>query len=211
MRTVAKLLALPAVLLLLPVQAWAADGPAGSMTSPGAAAAPPEPEAAPPPGSQPAQPPPAPPSLAPPGAPSQAQPSTSALRGQWVYTQQYGWVWMPYGDAYTSVPPGGYGQPYQYLYYPAYGWTWVVAPWVWGFGPWPYFGFFGPSRFAWYGYGWWRNPWRWHLAATPYLGFRYGPRTAPHWGGFPHRAFIGGGVGFRHGAVASGHFGRGHR
>jgi hypothetical protein len=37
--------------------------------------------------------------------------------GQWVYTQQYGWVWMPYGDAYSYVPPDGQGQPYEYVVY----------------------------------------------------------------------------------------------
>jgi hypothetical protein len=46
----------------------------------------------------------------------------------------------PYGDAYSYVPPGGCGEPYEYIYYPSYGWTWVVAPWVWSFGPWPHFG-----------------------------------------------------------------------
>src|SRR6185295_4909704 len=31
-------------------------------------------------------------------APSAAQP---AAAGQWVYTSEYGWVWMPYGAQYT--------------------------------------------------------------------------------------------------------------
>jgi hypothetical protein len=83
--------------------------------------------------------------------------------GQWVYTQQYGWVWMPYSDAYTHVPDYGYGQPYMFVYYPAYGWSWVVAPWVWGVGPWPYFGVYGGSRFGWHAHfvGWGHHA-RWH-------------------------------------------------
>src|SRR5690242_3218562 len=75
-----------------------------------------------------------------------AAPSTS---GQWVYTSQYGWVWMPYGSAYTYLPASAY--PDMYVYAPAFGWRWVVAPWVWGIGPHPYFGVYGWNRFAWYG------------------------------------------------------------
>ncbi len=113
-----------------------------------------------------------PPGDAPPAAPPAAAPApqqdaqpgpavASAPPGQWVYTQQYGWVWMPYADAYTYAPPDGYGEPYMYVFYPTHGWTWVVAPWVWGWGPWPYFGPWGSFRFAWYGHGWWRYPSRW--------------------------------------------------
>ena len=85
---------------------------------------------------------PPPPSAKPPASPAQQQAAEAqtASSGQWVHTQQYGWVWMPYGDAYSYVPPEGEGQPYEYVYYPSHGWTWVVAPWIWGFGPWPYFG-----------------------------------------------------------------------
>ena len=87
----------------------------------------------------------------------------TAPPGQWVYTQQYGWVWMPYGDAYSYVPPDGEGEPYEYVYYPSYGWNWVVAPWIWGYGAWPHFGVYGPGRFGWYGHGWWRTPGRWNF------------------------------------------------
>jgi len=111
--------------------------------------------------------------------------------GQWVYTQQYGWIWMPYGDAYSYVPGNGVGQPYEYVYYPSYGWTWVGAPWIWGYGAWPYFGASGPARFGWYGHGWWRSPARWTFragAVRPALG-------RPGFGG-PTRAAGGGrGVG----------------
>jgi len=153
MRTFVQLALVAWTLALMPVAARAQD------------AVPPEsvaPEQTPP--AAPAQPP------APP-AQDQATAASPDANGQWVYTQQYGWVWMPYGDAYTYAPSEGEGQPYQYVYYPAYGgWTWVVAPWVWGVGPWPYFGVYGPAHFAWYGYGWWRTPWRWHYHAAPYRG-----------------------------------------
>ncbi len=130
--------------------------------------------------------------------------------GQWVYTQQYGWIWMPYGDAYSYVPPDA-GEPYEYVYYPSYGWTWVVAPWIWGYGPWPYFGAFGPAHFAWYGFGYWRTPWRWHYRPAPFPGrvgtpvrsFRpnvapapgrtFGPRPAPSSGFTGHPQPAGGG------------------
>jgi hypothetical protein len=125
--------------------------------------------------STPAQPAEPPPTTPPP--PAQVRgPTTPA--GQWIYTDQYGWIWMPYSDGYTYVPPDGYGEPYAYVYYPLYGWTWLAAPWVWGFGPWPYFGYYGPARFAWYGHGWWRNPSRWS-----YVPSRPGPRTLPTWRG----------------------------
>jgi hypothetical protein len=58
---------------------------------------------------------------------------------------------MPYGAAYTYLPASAY--PDMYVYAPAYGWRWVVAPWVWGIGPRPYFGLYGFNRFVWYGRG----------------------------------------------------------
>jgi hypothetical protein len=130
---------------------------------------PPPPEAVPAPPAQRPQPP----------AASQAP----ARAGQWVHTEQYGWIWMPYGDAYTYAPPDGYGEPYTYAYAPAYGWTWLVAPWVWGFGPWPYFGIDGPFFFAWYRHGFWRTPWRFHFVG----GFRGG--FGGHGGFVGHRGF----------------------
>ncbi len=125
----------------------------------------------PPPGAPPAQPPPGPPqpTSAPPPPPTESQgpPSARAPVGQWVYTQQYGWIWMPFDDAYTYVPPGGAGEPLEYVYYPVQGWVWIAAPWVWGIGPWPYFGGPGPVRFAWYSHGWWRTPSRWRYRPVP--------------------------------------------
>ncbi len=83
-----------------------------------------------------------------------------ASSGQWVYTDQYGWVWMPYGAKYVSEGSTGDETPYAYIYEPSDGWTWLAAPWVWGWGAYPYFGALGPGRFGWYtglvhaGYGW---------------------------------------------------------
>lgn len=95
-------------------------------------------------------------------APTTARPATRPSEtGQWVYTQQYGWLWMAHGDAYWYAPPTGRGQPYAYVLRPDHGWTWVEAPWVWGLGPWPHFGASGPTRFGWYIAGYWRTPWRW--------------------------------------------------
>src|SRR5262245_47841510 len=53
----------------------------------------------------------------------------AAANGQWIYTEQYGWVWMPYGNEYIYAPGTDY-TPYAYLYYPSYGWRWLAAPWV---------------------------------------------------------------------------------
>lgn len=104
---------------------------------------------------------PSPPPETPPPSPPQAkgseQPAPSS--GQWVFTEQYGWIWMPYGDAYSYAPEDGKGEPYVYVYYPAVGWTWVVAPWIWGWGPLPHC-VLGCWHFRWYGHGWgpaWRG------------------------------------------------------
>src|ERR1700690_1250014 len=80
--------------------------------------------------------PPAPPAQPPnPPAQSQAEPrmqqpqmqqqpmvaNQGAGAGQWVYTDQYGWVWMPYGDQYTYEGSANDTSPYAYVYYPSYG------------------------------------------------------------------------------------------
>jgi len=158
-------------------------------------AAPARAEAPGPPGAPPAQPPAA--QAQPPAQPSEpeAAQEDQGPPGQWVYTSQYGWVWMPYGDAYTSVPPDGWGEPYEYAYVPVYGWEWVVAPWIWGWGPWPFFGGVGPIYFGWYGHGWWRHPDHFHFGGNQgWRGGRFG-------GG---RGWTPPGRGFRPGPVARG-------
>ena len=88
------------------------------------------PDPAPAPASQPptAQPP--PPPVAPPAVQQQVQPAPqvqaqvqAAPSGQWVHTQQYGWVWMPYGNQYVYTPEdtSGSAYPYAYVYYPTRG------------------------------------------------------------------------------------------
>lgn len=118
----------------------------------------------------PPPPPPADPPKPPPASQAERQPERAG--GQWVYTEQYGWVWMPYGDRYTHVPPDG-APPSMYVYEPEVGWCWVVAPWLWGWGPMPYFGVMGYRHYAWFGIG----LGRWHGFGGHY-GYRswVGPR-----------------------------------
>jgi hypothetical protein len=150
------------------VPARAADGFAGEDLP--AADAPPTPAPNEPPPPMPAAP--------------QASAAKAAPPGQWTYTQQYGWVWMPYGDRFTSAPDAG-EQPYMYVYGPAMGWCWVSAPWIWGWGPVPFFGVVGPWRFGWWGhgYGHWygfRGPHRsWGWRGYPRGG--WGPRPGTYW------------------------------
>ena len=91
-----------------------------------------------------------------PSAPTTPPPATQpapAATGQWVYTTQNGWLWMPYGQSYTYVNTDT-SLAYEYAYYPAFGWHWVPAPWVLGIGPSPYWGGYGYSRFAWHAHPW---------------------------------------------------------
>ncbi|HEX7478478.1 MAG TPA: hypothetical protein VF331_11770 [Polyangiales bacterium] len=108
-----------------------------------------------PPEAQPTEPPEssAPAQVAPtePPAPPQGVPA-----GQWVFTSQYGWIWAPYDQQYTAVPTNG--EPYMFVYYPVVGWRWMAAPWVFGWGPRPYWGSWGVRRFAWYAHPWFRAP-----------------------------------------------------
>ena len=99
--------------------------------------------------------PPAPPAMtvAPPMSGSPVQ-QPAAPPGEWAFTQQFGWVWMPYGAQYTFTTDYERGDPYMYVYYPAAGWSWVEAPWLWGWGPIPFFGVSHGARFGWYGHGW---------------------------------------------------------
>jgi hypothetical protein len=152
-------------MLLLSLPLLAAAQVTGPENAPPPAAVEPP---APPPESAPPPPPetPAPPSAGP-SAPPEAETTTAPPSdGQWVYTAQYGWVWMPYGQAYTYLPAGG-AVPDMYVYYPAFGWRWVVAPWVWGLGSQPYFGVHGVVRFVWWGRGFGR----WYGFAPRYVGW----------------------------------------
>jgi len=176
------------------------------------------PEQAAPPTAAPTAAPPPPPQTPPPPAADQMPGQVSAEAppvgpqqsnsGQWVYTSQYGWVWMPYEPADTFVPPNG-GVPEMYVYYPSAGWVWIAAPWVWGLGPRPYF-VFGPAHYVWWGRGFGR----WYGFAPKYAN--WGPRgywvggrwTAPrvHYVEPHELARVP-----AHPAVREGHAGHGHR
>jgi hypothetical protein len=181
-----------------PADAEQASAPAATL----AQDQPSEAQVATPEASPPADPAPAPPSANAPGSPVPGEKAPAARPpGQWVYTSQYGWVWMPFADTYTWVPPGGWGEPYQYVYYPTFGWTWVVAPWIWGWGPCPFFGIVGPGHFWWWQRGWWRHPDRWHFVPSPAWhrpGFVHPPpMRSGHFQSVPFRSSPGGGWGMR--------------
>jgi hypothetical protein len=195
MKTIERTVALLAALFVVPAVARPADDPEVWAQSADAA----------PPAAQPTSP--APTDLPPPPPPpgeaaledAQAQAQPAAPGGQWVYTEQYGWVWMPVGGAYTYVPPDG-SAPDMYLYYPSVGWCWVVAPWVWGLGPMPYFGVYGASRFGWYGHGFGR-----------WYGYRHAGWYAPgYWRGGRWNGYVRGNVAPARGGYAApsrgGHF-----
>jgi len=129
----------------------------------------------PPPTSAPSSPLPAVPPAPPSGTtePAKQQP---AEQGQWVHTEQYGWVWMPYSEAYTHLSDDG-NPPSMYVYYPAISdWAWVGAPWLWGWGPEPYFGIYGTGYYGWYGYG----LGRWCGYGAAY--YNYGWSSCGYWG-----------------------------
>jgi hypothetical protein len=123
-------------------------------------------------------PPPAATYVAPPTPPVSPAPQTiqpEEQHGQWVKTEDSGWIWVP--DETTTYDVDGV--PYAYLYTPVYGWTWYASPWGFGpfvYGPWisrPWpFGFrawgYGPG-----GWGWREGSWR---------GGRFNG-GAWHWGG----------------------------
>jgi hypothetical protein len=170
-------LALSVVLLpALAPQARAQDGAPPAPPAPANAdqAPPPPPataEQTPPP------PPPPPAATAPtPSAPLPVAPPAPPVQGQWINTQEYGWVWIPAGTTTYVIS----GVPSAYLYTPVYGWTWYASPWGWG----PF------VRSAWFGrpapFGfrvWLRGPygWGWHAGPRVVWGSYYGHPRA--WGG----------------------------
>ncbi|HKP58015.1 MAG TPA: hypothetical protein VJV78_14890 [Polyangiales bacterium] len=103
-------------------------------------------------------------------APTPQPPAAAPVDGQWVYTQQYGWVWMPYAPSYTYVPVQG--NPVMYVYGPTFGWSWVAAPWVFNYGPVPYWGVHGRVYFAWYSHPW--------FVQRPYHPVYVAPRPVYH-------------------------------
>ena len=157
-----------------------------SLSAPGALADDDAPPAATPPDGPPAAAPPGPPPAASIPPPPPAEPSAPAApppSGQWTYTSQYGWLWMPYDQAYTYVYADS-DVSYEYVYYPAFGWRWVASPWVLGFGPSPFWGVRGRVGFAWYAHPWFHS-------------------DAAHHGGAARAARSNGGATYRGGAHAS--------
>jgi len=106
-----------------------------------------------------------------PGAPPPSVPGAAPPAGQWTYTQQYGWLWMPYDQRYTYVVDSA-SLAYEYVWYPTFGWSWVVSPWVLGLGVAPFWGAGGPMRFAWYSHPWFR-------VGTAHLHPSWGHALAP--------------------------------
>lgn len=95
-----------------------------------------------PPSPQPQDLPPPPPEDLPPVPQEQVAvpPQQPAATGQWIFTAQYGWIWMPYGDEYVSPASSDAYAPYAYVYHPPRGWIWLAAPWINGWGVLPQFG-----------------------------------------------------------------------
>jgi uncharacterized membrane protein YgcG len=183
MKALVRSLALFLILGVIPVAARPADdGATAQVQLPAgdAQAVPVEPSSP-----EPTITPPAPPAELPEPPPAQdmAMAQQAAQGGQWVYTAQYGWLWMPYGNAYVYQPLDG-STPNMYAYYPAVGWSWMVAPWVWGLGPMPYFGILGPWYFGWYGGGY--GHWYGYAPRYGYAGwYGRGYWQGGRWYGYP--------------------------
>lgn len=100
-----------------------------------------------------------------PPPPQPAQPAANSWvysypSGQWVYSSDRGWIWVPAGASATLVD----GVPYTYLYTAGSGWNWYVSPWG-----------FGPYRFgAWARRPWYPPGWRGGWVASPRIRGRLG-------------------------------------
>jgi len=185
----------------------APDAPAQQSPPPAATAEaqpqpppPPQPETPPQATAQPptdpaqTQPPPVPAAQAPQYPPAPQVTEQMAVQGEWVYTDQYGWTWVPYGSSALTVGV----QPYVYLFAPSFGWRWFVSPW--GVGP-----------FHYGGWGW--GP-RWGPRYAPprgLAGFHYAPGPGARGVYAPHSyaGAVHGGPPIHAGGAAHG-FGGGH-
>jgi hypothetical protein len=102
--------------------------------------------------------------------------------GEWVYSNDYGWVWRPFGSAvsnYSNWAPYRYGH---WVWCPPYGWTWVGdEPWGWApyhYGRWVYYN----NNWCWVprAYGtsaYHRSWWRPALVVFVYVPATYGERV----------------------------------
>jgi hypothetical protein len=114
--------------------------------------------------------------LAPVEAPPPYAQGLASTQGQWVWSDQYGWMWVPA----EATPLEVQGEPYVYLYTRSYGWTWFDSPWGW----------YGPAG------GWGARAYRFAPRATNIAppAYRVAPRAlnvAP-----PAHRFVGPGAGF---------------
>lgn len=140
------------------------------------------------------------PTTIPPPPTTQQQPVTQVAgpaNGQWIYTQQYGWVFAPYERSYTYVNDD-VSAASMYCYRPVVGWTWLASPWVITLGPRPYWGNWGPYRYSYYSQPWFRVRPRagtvhyygrpnyyYHANPHPRANYYY-HAPAQHWRGGPH-------------------------
>ncbi len=123
----------------------------------------------------------------PPAAPT-TPPTTEVPAGQWVYTQQYGWVYAPYAQAYTYVAPDA-AVAQSYVWRVGIGWGWLLSPWIFSIGPRPYWGAYGPRYYAWHARPWFRpHVYPMGPRFSPYHRIGPGPFHArPHGGPFSPR------------------------
>lgn len=137
--------------------------------------------------------------------------TATSSSGQWIYTQQYGWVFAPYDQQYTYVTDDVTAAS-MYCYRPVLGWAWLASPWVISVGPRPYWGTWGPYRYSYYAHPWFRV--RPRVGTVHYYGrpnYRYHAAPAPR--AQYYRAPVAGwhtrGGSWHGGARAGGHAGRG--
>ncbi|MDM7923662.1 MAG: hypothetical protein QUS14_15290 [Pyrinomonadaceae bacterium] len=128
--------------------------------------------------------------------------------GDWVYAQDYGYIWRPYSSSissYSDWSPYRYGQ---WRWVPPYGWTWVNdEPWGWAtyhYGRWIWYNGYwhwAPYGYDRYGRSWWRpamvvfttygNNYCWYPLDyySPYYNYNYhyyagsNYRRRRNWGG----------------------------
>jgi hypothetical protein len=126
---------------------------------------------------QPGQSPPPPPSE----GQAQASPHPAAVRrgaaagGSWVYTLEYGRIWVPYANEHTYGGMAAAASPYWYSYRPLYERLWLAEPWLWSLDVQPDFGPLGPSGLEWY-----RGPYLAADGGSGYPGARQSGQTG--WG-----------------------------
>lgn len=94
--------------------------------------------------------------------------------GDWIHTQEYGYIWQPYSSAissYSNWSPYRYGQ---WRWVSPYGWTWVNdEPWGWAtyhYGRWVYY----RGHWAWTPYGYYRWGRSWWSPALVLMSVNYG-------------------------------------